>query len=126
EDEISGAPDQDRRLSGTELAARLASFVWISVPDEELLTAAESGALLQPAELEAQLTRMLAAPEARRLTETFVRDFSRAQLASFDGATDALRDALTESVIATFQYHLWDAGRSIAELFTTTEFVVNG
>lgn len=125
EDETTGTPDQDRPLSGTELAARLASFVWISVPDEPLLEAAESGALLQPAELDAQLSRMLTDPKAQRLTETFVRDFSRAQLASFDGATETLRDALTESVIATFQYHLWDAGRSIAELFTTTEFVVN-
>ncbi len=123
--ETEGTPDQERALTGPELAARLASFIWVSVPDEELLAAAESGTILEPAGLQTQIDRMLGDAKAQRLTETFVRDFSRAQLASFEGATDELRQALAESVIATFQYHLWEAGRSVAELFTTNEFLVN-
>src|SRR5690606_33224904 len=123
--ETEGTAGEDRDLTGPELAARLASFIWVSVPDEELLSAAEAGVLTQPDELQSQVDRMLADPKARRLTETFVRDFSRAELASFEGATDELRAALTESVIATFQYHLWDAGGSVADLFTTSQFMVN-
>src|SRR5690606_14827319 len=92
---------------------------------EALLTAAETGALTQPDGLQTQVDRMLADAKAQRLTETFVRDFSRAELASFEGATDELRAALAESVIATFQHHLWEAGGSVAELFTTTQFMVN-
>ena len=38
--EISGVVNQPRDLDGYELAALLSSFLWVSVPDEELLTAA--------------------------------------------------------------------------------------
>ena len=68
---------------------------------------------------------MLADPKARRMTEVFAADFSRARFASFEGATDADRAALNESVIATFQDHFWTRGGSVADLFTTTRFVVN-
>ena len=63
--------------------------------------------------------------EKRRMTEVFASDFSRARFASFEGATDADRAALNESVIATFQDHFWTRKGSIADLFTTTRFVVN-
>ena len=68
---------------------------------------------------------MLADTKARRMTEVFAQDFSRARFASFEGATDEDRAALNESVVATFQDHFWTRGGSIADLFTTTRFVVN-
>ena len=118
-------PNQPRDLDGYELAALLSSFLWVSVPDEALLAAAGDGSLLSPRILDAQVKRMLADPKARRLTEVFAADFSRARFASFEGATDADRAALNESVIATFQDHFWTRRGSIADLFTTTRFVVN-
>jgi hypothetical protein len=112
-------------LDAYELGARLASFIWSSVPDAPLLEAAADGSLLEPAALQAQVTRMLADPKAQRMTENFIRDYSRAERASFLDATDADRAALRESIVATFQYLMWDAKRPLHELFTTTDFVVN-
>ena len=123
--ETSGVVSQPRELDGYELAALLSSFLWVSVPDEELLTTAGDGSLVTPEILDEQVKRMLADPKARRLTEVFATDFSRARFASFEGATDADRAALNESVIATFQDHFWTRKGSIADLFTTTRFVVN-
>jgi hypothetical protein len=125
EHETTGTPGQPRDLDGYELAARLASFLWVSVPDDALLTAAADQSLLQPTVRDAQLARMLADPKAQRFTEAFATDFSRARFASFEGATDADRAALSESVIATFQDHFWTQRGSVADLFTTTRFIVN-
>jgi hypothetical protein len=47
-------------LGQTEIAARLALFLWRSVPDTVLLDAAAAGQLATPAQIEAQATRMLA------------------------------------------------------------------
>lgn len=125
ERETEGVAGQPRDLDGYELAARLASFLWVSVPDEALLTAAADDSLLQPEVLTAQVARMLADAKAQRFTETFAVDFSRARLASYDGSTDADRAALNESLIATFQDHFWTQQGSLAGLFQTTRFVVN-
>jgi hypothetical protein len=125
DDEIDGVPGEPRDLNGYELAARLAAFLWVSVPDEALLAAAADQSLLQAEVLDAQVQRMLADPKAQRFTETFAIDFSRARLASVEGSTDADRAALNESVIATFQDHFWTQQGSLAGLFQTTRFAVN-
>lgn len=52
----SGTP---YRVSDTELAARLAFFLWSSVPDDDLLDAAIAGELGRPDMLERQVRRML-------------------------------------------------------------------
>ena len=57
------------RISNIELASRLSFFLWSSIPDDELLTAAEKGTL--PAELEQQTRRMLADPRSRTLASNF-------------------------------------------------------
>jgi hypothetical protein len=124
-DETKGTKDMKRPLSAVELSARLASFIWNSVPDAELLAVAQAGTLADAAELDAQVKRMLADPKARRMTENFIRDFSRAEKASFVDATDDDREALRQSMVETFQAHVWESNRSLAELFTTTDFVVN-
>src|SRR5690606_21502549 len=81
--------------------------------------------LLQPQGLQDQVSRMLADEKARRFTEVFAVDFSRARFASYEGSTDADRAALNESIVATFQDHFWTQQGSLAEIFTTTRFVVN-
>jgi hypothetical protein len=125
EDEKSGTAGQARPLGAHELAARLASFLWVSVPDDALLARAADGSLVQPDVLSQEITRMLADPKALRFTQAFIVDFSRARFAAFDGATDADRAALNESVIATFQDHLWTQRGSVADLFVTQRFIVN-
>lgn len=54
------------------LASRLSFLLWNSMPDEELLAAAQSGALEQPETLRAQAERLLASPKAQNA----IRDFA--------------------------------------------------
>ena len=65
------APDETYRVRGIELASRLSFFVWSSIPDDELLAAAERGALEDPDELERQVERMLADPKADAFVDNF-------------------------------------------------------
>jgi hypothetical protein len=64
--------DEAYQISDIELASRLSFFLWSSIPDEGLLTAAERGQLHQPAVLSAQVKRML----ADRRSEAFVTNFA--------------------------------------------------
>jgi hypothetical protein len=58
-------------LSDRELASRLSFFLWKRAPDDELLKLANTGALRKPAVLDAQVKRMLAAPQAENLVTDF-------------------------------------------------------
>jgi len=59
------------RISDLELATRLSFFLWSSIPDDELLSAARQGRLKDSLELERQVTRMIADPRAIALTQNF-------------------------------------------------------
>ncbi|MEO5819735.1 MAG: DUF1592 domain-containing protein [Vicinamibacteraceae bacterium] len=59
------------RLTQHELASRLSYFLWASMPDAALSTAADRGLLRQPALLSAQVKRMLADPRSATLGEHF-------------------------------------------------------
>src|SRR5712671_1511043 len=58
-------------LSDLELASRLSFFLWKRAPDEELLSLAKKGELRRPGILDAQVRRMLAAPQAESLVTDF-------------------------------------------------------
>ena len=64
-------PGAAYRLADLDLASRLSFFLWSSIPDEDLLRAAEEGRLGEPDELAAQIARMIADPRARALVENF-------------------------------------------------------
>jgi len=70
-DPVGSAPGSVHPVSDLEYASRLALFLWSSLPDEELLAVAAKGKLRKPAELEKQVTRMLADPRAEALTANF-------------------------------------------------------
>jgi Protein of unknown function (DUF1592)/Protein of unknown function (DUF1588)/Protein of unknown function (DUF1587)/Protein of unknown function (DUF1585)/Protein of unknown function (DUF1595)/Planctomycete cytochrome C len=59
------------RLNPHELASRLSYFLWSSMPDDELLRAADNGSLRRPAVLQAQVARMLKDEKTRALVENF-------------------------------------------------------
>jgi len=63
--------DKPAPATDLELASRLSFFLWSSIPDDALIDAAVSGRLSTPAGLERQVTRMLADPKARALTDNF-------------------------------------------------------
>ncbi len=58
-------------LNGFELATRLSYFLWSSMPDEALLSAAAAGTLSDPSTLRAQATRLLQDPRAAALIDNF-------------------------------------------------------
>ncbi len=72
EDDPEGArPGSPYQVSDIELASRLSFFLWSSLPDEELLAAAQRGDLRKPGRLERQVRRMLADSRASALVENF-------------------------------------------------------
>jgi hypothetical protein len=60
-----------RRYTSVEMASRLAFFLWASPPDDALLEAAESGALLTDAGIDTEVTRLLADPKVGRAVRAF-------------------------------------------------------
>lgn len=69
--EEGSATERRDKIQDWELASRLSYFLWSSMPDDELLAAAQSGTLHQPDGLRAQLTRMLGDTKISRFTESF-------------------------------------------------------
>jgi mono/diheme cytochrome c family protein len=65
------APGAIYRVSDLELASRLSFFLWSSIPDDELLRAAELGRLRDRAVLLHQVRRMLADGRSRALVSSF-------------------------------------------------------
>jgi len=59
------------RITDLELASRLSFFLWSSIPDEGLLTAAEQGKLRNSTVLQQQVRRMLKDPRSQALVTNF-------------------------------------------------------
>jgi len=75
-------PGSPARLEPTELASKLSYFLWGTMPDEELLAAAENGELDTPAGIDKQAKRMLSSPRAASAaTDFFSRYFTLDALA---------------------------------------------
>lgn len=58
-------------LDDYQLASRLSYLLWGTMPDDELMTVADSGKLHEPPTLKAQVKRMLEAPRSRGLFDDF-------------------------------------------------------
>lgn len=70
-DPPTAKPGEVYALSDLELATRLSFFLWSSLPDEDLMAAAEKGELSPPGQLTAQARRMLSDPRAQALVTNF-------------------------------------------------------
>lgn len=126
------APDTAFRLSDVELASRLSFFLWSSIPDEELLGAAEAGRLSQPAVLEAQVRRMLADERSSVLVSSFGSQWLHLrrmrtvtpEVTAFPGFDDSLRDALVRET-ELFVESQFREDRSVVDLLTADYTFVN-
>jgi hypothetical protein len=84
------------------LASRLSYFLWSSMPDEELMKAADDGRLRKPDTLESEVRRMLKDPKADALVENFAGQWLGLRLldrrkpdpAHFPEVDDELLDAM--------------------------------
>ena len=100
-------------VSDLELASRLSFFLWSSVPDDQLLTAASQGKLRDPAVLERQVRRMLADPRSKALVDNFaaqwlfVRNLQSflPDTATFPNFDDNLRQAIPQGDRALLREH---------------------
>tara|TARA_B100001123_G_scaffold443174_1_gene588590 strand:+ start:2693 stop:5140 length:2448 start_codon:yes stop_codon:yes gene_type:complete len=74
-DPDTGTLGENYHINDVELASRLSFFLWKSVPDEELLSVAESGKLSDPEVLEQQTQRLLADPKSKRWMTDFMEQW---------------------------------------------------
>jgi len=125
-------PDSTYRISGLDLASRLSFFLWSSIPDEELLDAAVSGRLNDPAVVEQQTRRMLADVRSRALVNNFAGQWlqlrnleaQRPAVALFPDFDDSLREALRRETEMLVDSVLRE-DRSAMELLTADYTFVN-
>ena len=120
------------RLSDLELASRLSFFLWSSIPDDELLKAAEQGKLKDPVVFERQAQRMLADPRSESLTKNFAGQWL--QLRNLDSVRpgdpysydfdDSLRKGLYRETEMFFDSVLRE-NRPVLELLTANYTFVN-
>lgn len=120
-------------LTPHQLATRLALFLWSSVPDEELLQAADSGKLNDESEYRRQISRMLADPKSAALGENFglqwlgLRNFENLHPDSelFPEYTPELAKDLREEAVQLITTVFRD-NRPLTDLLSSDYVIVNG
>ena len=126
------APRTAYRVGDIELASRLSFFLWSSIPDDELLDAAERGELRKPEVLLKQTRRMLADPRAQSLVTNFASQWLH--LRNLDSITpdgrlfpdfdDNLRQAMRRETELLFEEVVRD-NRSVLDLLKPDHTFLN-
>jgi hypothetical protein len=131
-DPANVAPGAVYRVGDLALASRLSFFLWSSVPDEELLQAAERGKLREPAVFEQQVRRMIADPRSRTLVTNFAAQWlflRNVKLAKPDSFTfPDWDDDLRAALVAETEQFLDDqirGDRGVADLLTADYTFLN-
>ena len=125
-------PGSAHRVTDIELASRLSFFLWSSIPDEELLTAAEQGKLKDPAVLQQQVKRMLKDPRSQALISNFSGQFlflrelrnRQPDLLLFPDFDDNLRQAFQKETELLFASIVRE-DRNVFDLMTSDYTFVN-
>lgn len=122
---------EDGRLTGYETASRLSYFLWATMPDEALLTAAADGELDTQAGVEAQVARMLADPKARDGLLLFHREWLDLERIGHvlklpeEGFDQAYAHSMQESAERFVWETLYENGGSLDELLTSPDVPVD-
>ncbi len=115
------------------LASRLSYFLWSSMPDDNLMRAANAGTLRNPAVLAAQVKRMMADPKSDALVENFVGQWLGLRLlakrkpdpAHFPTVDDELLDSMREET-TLFARAVMREDRSVLDFLDGHFTFVNG
>lgn len=127
------APDGKARLDDYALATRLSFLLWNTAPDERLLRAAAGGELRQQAGIDAQVDRLIAAPQFEQGVRAFFSDMLAFNY--FDGLskdqviypkyTSAIARAAQEQMLRTIVDVLVTNKGDYRDLFTTRKTFMN-
>ncbi|MDH3533002.1 MAG: DUF1592 domain-containing protein, partial [Gammaproteobacteria bacterium] len=120
------------RVSALDLATRLSLFLWSSIPDDELLSLAESERLYDADVLEQQIRRMLDDPRSKSLVDNFAAQWltlGRLNAAAPNGELfpyfdDNLRQAFRKETELFFDY-IFRNDRPLLELLDADYTFVN-
>ena len=129
----ASSADGSLRLTGYELASRLAFLIWNGPPDVELLDHAESGALQTASGLRAAAERLLDAPAGRQAVGAFAEEYMRLDRIAtqakeptlFPEYGPALQAAMVRDMRETWEMVAFDDRGSALDLFSTPKVVVN-
>src|SRR5207249_7631998 len=118
--------------SDLDLASRVSFFLWSSIPDDELLDAAERGDLGKPKLLEKQVRRMLTDSRATSLASNFAGQWLYLRnleaftpdLRLFPDFDDNLRAAFREETELFFE-DILRQDRSVLELLRSDHTFLN-
>jgi len=135
--ELGGVPPAGAtvvQLDDWEMASRLSYLLWHSMPDDALFAAAGAGKLTAPADIEAQVQRMIADPKARGVVADFhgqwlrVGEISGAEKDTtiFPAFTPAIALLMQQETMHFLDYVTWDGPGDLASILTAPFTFVNG
>jgi hypothetical protein len=121
------------RLTGVEMASRLAFLLWNSAPDKALLDDASSGKLDTVEGVRAAAERLLLAPAGRQAIGAFAEEYMRLDRVGtqakdsglFPEYTPTLQAAMVRDMRGIWESLVFDDQASALELFTTNKAIVN-
>ncbi len=120
-------------LSNWDMASRLSFFLWSSIPDDELRRAAAAGELGSAPKLQAQVTRMLADPKARRLSAEFFGQwlgfyrfdqFKGVDTTRYPEFTDEVKSSMYDEAVSFFE-HIVRQDRPVREILSADYTFLN-
>ncbi len=120
-------------LDGYSMASRLSYFLWDTMPDAALISAAAEGELATAEGVEAAARRLLAEAPARGALVNFHRqwlDLDKIDAITLDPATypsfdEGVREAMGEEIRRLVERVIFDGEGTLKELLTTSETVAN-
>jgi hypothetical protein len=130
-----GAPDSagNYRLTGHELASRLAFLIWNTGPDDQLLDEAAAGAFATADGVRTVAERLLQAPAGRESVSAFAEEYMRLDrvltqakdTSLFPEYGPVLQQAMVRDMREVWASNAFDDDASALDLFTTTKVYVN-
>lgn len=127
-------PGELAKLSGWEIASRLSYFLWQTMPDTELMTAAEQGRLSSKEEIVAQARRLLQAPRGKEVVHRFLGQWLELEGLGeiekdekvFPQFTDKVRKELAAEAEAFVDHVFWEKKGRLQDLLTAPVTFRNG
>lgn len=130
------------RVGGYELASRLSYQFWDTMPDEALLAAARSDALLTAEGYGREVDRVFQDPRTRATVDEFYRDWLKLEdlgaldarngdpifksFAGLDLPGNTLRGAMIDDVLALLRHYTWTTPGTFDELFASESVFARG